>query len=79
MADKRTINASDRWVPLTPSDTVNLVEPPRSIYVSVAGTLSMADVTGTTRDFGTVSIGILQVQPSRVNSTGTTATVIGLY
>jgi hypothetical protein len=79
MADKKTINGSDRWAIITKSDTVNLVEVPRAIYVSVGGTLTLVDSTGNAVDFGTAAVGLIQVQPARINSTGSTATVIGLY
>lgn len=79
MADLRTIQGSPRWATLAASDTVNLAEIPRSIHVSVSGTATLVDSTGNAVAFGTLAVGPYPYQPTRVNSTGTTATIIGLY
>lgn len=60
---------------VTPSNSVNLAAPTRGLYIGTAGNLSVEMVNGTV-DFPNVQPGILPIQVTRVNSTGTTATNI---
>ena len=76
MADKKTFNGSDRWVSITTSDTVDLTEIPRGIWVNGAGDVSMDDSTGTNMTF-TLAAGMAHpLQPKRIRTTSTTATGI---
>lgn len=79
MADKKTINGADRWATLTASNTVNLVEPPRAIYVNVTGDVALVGADDVAITFLGLAVGLYPFQPKRINSTGTTATVLGLY
>lgn len=63
---------------VTPSDTVDLAELTRGLYVGGTGdvTVNMAD-TGSAVKFAAVPAGtLLPIRASRVKSTGTTATDI---
>lgn len=80
MADKRTINNSDRFAAITPSDTVNIAEVPRAIYVGVTGDVVAVGSDGNAATFKSVAVGVLPIQPTRINSTNTTATnILALY
>ena len=59
---------------ITPSDTVNLGSPTRSIYVGVTGNLTVLMYGGQVVTFNNVPVGIFPIQVLRVNATGTTAT-----
>jgi hypothetical protein len=60
---------------VTPSDSINLAAPTRSLYVGTTGNISVVMLNGTVV-FNTVAVGILPVQCTRVNATGTTASNI---
>lgn len=59
---------------ITPSDTVNLPAPTRAIYVGSAGGAITVIMNGTPVQFLAVPLGILPIQCTRVNATGTTST-----
>lgn len=70
-----------RAVAVTPSDTVDLIDVARALYIGVSGNVSveMAEA-GSTIVFVGVPIGILPITVSRVNSTSTTATnIVALF
>jgi len=60
---------------VTPSNSVNLAAPTRSLYVGTTGNISVEMLNGTVVFTG-VAVGILPIQCTRVNSTGTTASNI---
>lgn len=71
-----SISTADRNAEVVvPSDTVNLVEPSRALYIGVTGDVSveMAGV-GSAIVFIAVPVGVLQIEVTRVNSTNTDAT-----
>lgn len=74
MAKLEEIYGSGRWSSITPSDTVNLLERPRAIYVGVSGDITALDTTGLSSTFKSVPIGEWHIHPTRVMATGTTAT-----
>ena len=59
---------------ITPSDSVNLATLTRAIYVGSAAGNIVAIINGVATTFTLVPIGILPIQASRVNATGTTST-----
>jgi len=60
---------------VTPSNSVDLTAPTRSLYVGTTGDISVEMLNGTVVFTG-VAVGILPIQCTRVNSTGTTASNI---
>ncbi len=63
---------------IVPSDTVNQ-GPFRSLYIGVAGDVTLVTLGGNTVLFKAVPVGILTVACSRVNAAGTGATnMVGL-
>jgi hypothetical protein len=66
------IPARDGFV-VTPSDSVNLPVPARSLHISTAGSLTIINLSGITVDFPNVPVGELRVGALRVLATGTTA------
>jgi hypothetical protein len=74
MADKKTINGTDRWVTITASDTVNLLENPRAIHCDVGGTAVLVGADDVAISFVLSAGSGYPYQPKRINSTGTTAT-----
>jgi hypothetical protein len=60
---------------VTPSNSVDLPAPTRALFVGVAGNISVEMRNGTVV-FTNVPVGILPIQCTRVNSTGTTATTM---
>lgn len=67
---------STRWASVTPSDTVNFTEPPRGIYIGGAGNISLVGQDNVAVTFAVSAGMLLPFCPNRVNSTGTTATLI---
>ena len=61
---------------VTPHDSTNLAATTRALYVGSAGGNITAIVNGVAILFVAVPIGILPIQCTRVNSTGTTSTNI---
>lgn len=62
---------------VTPSDSVNLTQPARSLYIGSTGSLSVVMYgDGAIVSFAAVPVGILPIQVTRVNAAGTTATNI---
>lgn len=77
MSTNSSFRASE-WYQVTPSDTASLPKGvPGGIRVTVAGSLSMADVNGTVMTVD-VEVGDLPYRPTRVMA-ATTATVWALY
>jgi hypothetical protein len=72
---------SDRYEAVTPSDTVDLTKPCRSLYVGVAGNVVAVTTADDTVTFtGVVAGEILPIVAKRINSTSTTATdIVALY
>jgi hypothetical protein len=60
---------------VTPSNSVDLPAPTRALFVGVAGNISVEMRNGTVV-FANVPVGIIPIQCTRVNSTGTTATTM---
>lgn len=59
---------------IAPSDVTDLTAVTRAIYVGSAAGNIVAIINGVAITFVAVPIGILPIQASRVNSTGTTST-----
>tara|TARA_R110000787_G_scaffold99975_1_gene204778 strand:- start:186 stop:446 length:261 start_codon:yes stop_codon:yes gene_type:complete len=70
-----TAPASDAFA-VTPSDSVDLAFIARSLFIGVAGTVSVITKEGTTVSFTLPAGFILPLEVSRVRATGTTATGI---
>ena len=72
------LGVSDSYTNVTPSDSTNIVFPPRALYVGTGGTLNLATpYDGTNILFRNVPSGYkLDVSCIRVNSTDTTASNI---
>lgn len=72
-----------RVVAVSPSDSTDLTDIPKALWVSVAGTVTICgadDSSDTGVSLGSLSIGtLIPVRARRVKSTGTTATVVALY
>ena len=69
--------AAESAVVVTPSDTVDLTNASRGIYVGGTGTLTAIMLDGTTCLFSGIPAGtILPIRATRVKATGTTATLI---
>jgi hypothetical protein len=71
----------NRAVPIVTSDTVNIVDPardplPDAIYVGGAGVVAAVFQDNTVVNFTAVAGEMLPIRIKRVNSTGTTATVM---
>jgi hypothetical protein len=70
-------------VAVTPSDTVDFASYPRSVVVTVAGTVSalpLKNADASFVNFGSLAIGtVLPFRVRRINATNTSATLIALY
>lgn len=66
---------------VTPSDTVNLAQDARALYVGVGGNITVFLIDNTAVLFANVPAGfILPVRARRVNATGTTASsIVAMY
>lgn len=81
MADLNTVKGSGRWLDATTllSDSADLPEVPRGIYVGVSGNVKMNDGKGNTVTFVGLAAGVEHaLHPRRIWSTGTTATSVNL-
>lgn len=73
---------SDRWVAVTPSDSVNIATgAPRALYIGTGGDVDAVDASGNSATFSNVLSGtILPIECVRVNDTSTTASnILALY
>ena len=61
---------------VTPSNSVDLDAPTTCLYIGSTGNVSVQMVGGMTQVFANVPVGILPVQCTRVNLTGTSASSI---
>lgn len=68
---------ADKHFQITPSDTTDLEFQPRALYVNTAGTASLVDADGAVVSYNVLEGAVLTMRPVRVNSTGTTADLIG--
>lgn len=67
------------YFPISPSDSVNILGGFRSLYIGTTGDIVIVDQNGNSCSFTSVPVGILPVQGSRVNATGTSAGgIVGL-
>lgn len=66
---------------VTPSDSTNLTNPARALYIGTAGNVTLVTIGGSVITFSNVQSGsVLPVRTTRVNSTSTTATnIVALY
>jgi len=73
------------WAAITPSDTVDIPRKmnnllPTRLYAAGAGDVTVLDADGTSALFVFAAAEIRDISPTRVMSTGTTATgIIGLW
>lgn len=72
---------ADEFFAITPSDSVDMDNKVRAVYVGGAGDISCVNNKGVSVLFVGVSAGSwLPIRTNRVNATGTTATnLVGLY
>lgn len=64
-------------VAITTSDTTDLTNVTRAIYVGGAGAVAIIDMNGNTTTFSAVPVGtVLPVRATRVKTTNTTATLL---
>lgn len=64
---------------VVPSNTVNMADRPRALRCEVAGTAVLVDQAGTALSY-TLAVGeVISGRIVRVNATGTTATLYGMY
>ena len=78
--------AYNTFIAITPSDTVAIGEStagdgkkraPRAVYVGGTGALVAVMADGTTATFSGIPAGtVLPIQPTRINATATTATLL---
>ena len=77
MAEFVSSGAYNRAVAITPSDSVNLTDITRGIYVGGAGAVVVVWEDNSTSTFSAVPVGtVLNVKAKRVNATNTTATLL---
>lgn len=64
---------------ITPSDSVDIAERHRAIYVGVAGNVQVVNGAGIVVTFAAAAGAVLPIQARRINATSTTATgLVGL-
>lgn len=68
-----------RHFAITPSNTADMEDRPRAIRCDVAGTASLVDEAGTALTYNLAAGEIIAGRIVRVNATGTTATLFGMY
>ena len=68
---------------ITPADGADLADVPKALWVAAAGTVSIVsadDVSNAGVSLGSLAVGtVIPIRCRRVRSTGTTATLLGLY
>lgn len=78
MTDKTT--TAVRWKAITPSNAAAIEPIPAAVYVGGAGDVVAVGTDGVAATFGATAGGLLQIQPSKILATGTTATgIVALY
>jgi hypothetical protein len=64
---------------ITPSDTVDLPQRPRAIYVNAEGNAVLQDEHGTNVTYAVTAGQVLTFRATRVLATGTTATLVAWW
>jgi hypothetical protein len=64
---------------ITPSDTVDLPQRPRAIYVNAGGNAVLQDENGATVTYAVTAGQVLLLRPTRALASGTTATLIAWW
>jgi len=73
------LGSAKRWFPITPDGNTDLATIPDAVYVGGAGDVVLKGSDGTNATFSATAGQILPLSPTRVLSTGTTATgLVGL-
>lgn len=68
-----------RHFAITPHNSTNMADRPRAVRCEVAGTAVLVDEAGTALSY-TLAVGeVISGRIVRVNATGTTATLYGMY
>lgn len=75
------VDPASNFVAVAPSDTVDLAQAPRALFVGTGGSLILRNAAGVSVTFKNVQSGaLLPVQPRRVLATGTTAAdIVAFY
>jgi len=71
-------SSADKITAVTLSDTVNMAEPSKALYVLTAGNLSVVTSGGGTAILPVTAGQVIALQVIRVNATGSTATCVSL-
>jgi hypothetical protein len=89
MADPFSFSSDSAGAPsrlvaaVTPSDTVDLTDIPKALWVAVAGTVNIvgvADASNAGTAMGSLPVGtVIPVRARRVRATGTTASLVAMY
>jgi hypothetical protein len=86
MADKfashsdTPISAARKLVAVTPSNSTDLTDLPKALWIGVAGDISVIAADDTDAVTVAALAGVLPIRVKRVRSTGTTATgIVALY
>lgn len=73
-------NPAEYAAAVTPSDSTDLTQVPRALYIGSSGNLNVDMMDGTTVLFSSVPNGIFPVRVKRVRATSTTASnIVALY
>ena len=79
-APNEATHTAIRWSAITKSDTVRLEPVPVAIFVGGGGDIAAEGQDGVSATFTVAAGTVLQIQPGRILSTGTSATnIVGLH
>lgn len=72
-------NPATRIASITNSDTVDMTEPCRALYVLTSGNLNVVGQDGTAVIIPVTAGQVIAFEAKRINATGSTATAAALY
>ena len=79
MSSETALKPASNWAAIVPSDTVDIVPSPRSLYVTTTGNASLVGDDDVVVTIPVIAGSTLPFRPKRVNATGTDASMIAIW
>jgi hypothetical protein len=79
MSAESALKPASTWAVVVPSDTLDIVPSPRSLYVTATGNAALVGDDDVVVTVPVVAGSTLPFRPKRVNATGTDASLVAIW